>query len=359
MKSNGFSEAPARRAPDVFSHLIERLCPAYRNRITAELRPEEKDGFQLADAPGGRIRISGNTPVSLAAGLNYYLRERAGVHLSWCGDRLVLPPEPPPVSTEVRREFPLPLRPCLNYCTFGYSMVWWEWPRWEREIDFMALNGINMPLAVTGIEAIYLRTLLHFGLSREEILAFLSGPAFLPWQYMNNLDSHAGPLPSPWITSHLALGRRILERERAWGMKPILPGFSGHVPEAFARLYPRCRFIRSEGWCGFAPVVTIDPADPMFAEVNAVFLRDLTGAFGTDHYYSIDLFHEQRLDRCSPDHLAACGRSVSAALLAADPEAVWVMQAWSERPEIIRNIPAGRLLLLDIGKERLKSARTT
>lgn len=355
MKSNGFSEAPARRAPDVFSHLIERLCPAYRNRITAELRPEEKDGFQLADAPGGRIRISGNTPVSLAAGLNYYLRERAGVHLSWCGDRLALPPEPPPVSTEVRREFPLPLRPCLNYCTFGYSMVWWEWPRWEREIDFMALNGINMPLAVTGIEAIYLRTLLHFGLSREEILAFLSGPAFLPWQYMNNLDSHAGPLPSPWITSHLALGRRILERERAWGMKPILPGFSGHVPEAFARLYPRCRFIRSEGWCGFAPVVTIDPADPMFAEVNAVFLRELTGAFGTDHYYSIDLFHEQRLDRCSPDHLAACGRSVSAALLAADPEAVWVMQAWSERPEIIRNIPAGRLLLLDIGKERLKA----
>ena len=355
MKSNGFSEAPARRAPDVFNHLIERLCPAYRNRITAELRPEEKDGFQLADAPGGRIRISGNTPVSLAAGLNYYLRERAGVHLSWCGDRLALPPEPPPVSTEVRREFPLPLRPCLNYCTFGYSMVWWEWPRWEREIDFMALNGINMPLAVTGIEAIYLRTLLHFGLSREEILAFLSGPAFLPWQYMHNLDSHAGPLPSPWITSHLALGRRILERERAWGMKPILPGFSGHVPEAFARLYPRCRFIRSEGWCGFAPVVTIDPADPMFAEVNAVFLRELTGTFGTDHYYSIDLFHEQRLDRCSPDHLAACGRSVSAALLAADPEAVWVMQAWSERPEIIRNIPAGRLLLLDIGKERLKA----
>ena len=46
MKSNGFSEAPARRAPDVFNHLIERLCPAYRNRITAELRPEEKDGLQ-------------------------------------------------------------------------------------------------------------------------------------------------------------------------------------------------------------------------------------------------------------------------------------------------------------------------
>lgn len=192
-------------------------------------------------------------------------------------------------------------------------------------------------------------------MSREEILAFLSGPAFLPWQYMNNLDSHAGPLPSPWITSHLALGRRILERERAWGMKPILPGFSGHVPEAFARLYPRCRFIRSEGWCGFAPVVTIDPADPMFAEVNAVFLRELTGAFGTDHYYSIDLFTNRGSTAVRPDHLAACGpqrlRGAAGRRSGGGLGHAGVERTAGDH----RNIPAGRLLLLDIGKERLKA----
>lgn len=26
----------------------------------------------------------------------------------------------------------------------------WDWERWEREIDWMALNGINLPLAFTG-----------------------------------------------------------------------------------------------------------------------------------------------------------------------------------------------------------------
>lgn len=42
-----------------------------------------------------------------------------------------------------------------NVCTFSYSDVWWDWPRWEREIDWMALNGINLPLAFTGQEALW------------------------------------------------------------------------------------------------------------------------------------------------------------------------------------------------------------
>jgi len=42
-----------------------------------------------------------------------------------------------------------------NVCTFSYSSVWWDWPRWEREIDWMALNGINLPLAFTGQEAVW------------------------------------------------------------------------------------------------------------------------------------------------------------------------------------------------------------
>lgn len=42
-----------------------------------------------------------------------------------------------------------------NVCTVSYSFVWWDWPRWEREIDWMALNGINLPLAFTGQEALW------------------------------------------------------------------------------------------------------------------------------------------------------------------------------------------------------------
>lgn len=35
------------------------------------------------------------------------------------------------------------------------SFVWWDWERWEKEIDWMALQGVNLPLAFTGQETIW------------------------------------------------------------------------------------------------------------------------------------------------------------------------------------------------------------
>lgn len=38
---------------------------------------------------------------------------------------------------------------------YADSFVWWDWERWEKETDWMALQGINLPLAFTGQEAIW------------------------------------------------------------------------------------------------------------------------------------------------------------------------------------------------------------
>ena len=68
-----------------------------------------------------------------------------------------------------------------NVCTFSYSSVWWNWTRWQREIDWMALNGINLPLAFTGQEAIWQRMYHKIGLTQQELDTFFGGPAFLAW----------------------------------------------------------------------------------------------------------------------------------------------------------------------------------
>ena len=44
-----------------------------------------------------------------------------------------------------------------NVCVLSYTMAFWQWSDWERHIDWMALNGINMPLAFTGQEEIWRR----------------------------------------------------------------------------------------------------------------------------------------------------------------------------------------------------------
>ena len=48
-----------------------------------------------------------------------------------------------------------------NVCTHSYSFVWWDWARWEKELDWMALNGINLALAWSGQEAIWQRVRAH------------------------------------------------------------------------------------------------------------------------------------------------------------------------------------------------------
>ena len=60
---------------------------------------------------------------------------------------------------------------------------------------------------------------------------FLSGASFLPYQRIGKIKSFAGPLSDHWIASQAELGKRIISRALELDMKPILPTFSGLVPE--------------------------------------------------------------------------------------------------------------------------------
>lgn len=45
----------------------------------------------------------------------------------------------------------------------------------------MAMNGINLPLAFNGQEAIWQKVYLRIGLTQQEIDQHFGGPAFLAW----------------------------------------------------------------------------------------------------------------------------------------------------------------------------------
>ena len=51
----------------------------------------------------------------------------------------------------------LVLPPHNNLCN---SFVWWGWAEWERHIDWMALNGLNLVLAESGQEYVWMRTFM-------------------------------------------------------------------------------------------------------------------------------------------------------------------------------------------------------
>ncbi|MBQ1913283.1 MAG: alpha-N-acetylglucosaminidase N-terminal domain-containing protein, partial [Bacteroidales bacterium] len=142
------------------------------------------DFFRIASQDDKTV-ITGNNANSMATGLGYYLRHYCHIDIGWMDKGKVrleapLPVVPEPVESAAR----VANRFFLNYCTYGYTLPWWRWPDWERLIDWMALNGVNLPLAITGQESVWYEVWREMGLSDEQIRSFFSGPAHLPWHRM-------------------------------------------------------------------------------------------------------------------------------------------------------------------------------
>ena len=219
--------------------------------LTLEPSPEgESRPSYAVESRAGKVSVRGDTPVALVRGVYASLRDAGAAHVSWEGDRVVLPARFPDFASG-RVESPFRHRAYLNTCTFGYTTPWWGWSRWSREIDWMAVHGIDMPLAMEGQEYVWRALWREAGLSEAELAAYFSGPAFTPWQRMGNIEGYRAPLPAAWIDKKRDLQRKILARMRELGMSPILPAFGGYVPKAFALKNPKARIYRMRGGPGF------------------------------------------------------------------------------------------------------------
>lgn len=127
----------------------------------------------------GQIEIVGTSGAAAVWGLNYFLKNYCNSHITWEGSRISLPRSFPDVDISVTSNDRF--RYYQNVCTAGYSTAWWDWKKWEKHIDWMALNGINLALAFHGQEAIWERVYLRLNLTQDDIDEHFGGPAFLPW----------------------------------------------------------------------------------------------------------------------------------------------------------------------------------
>jgi alpha-N-acetylglucosaminidase len=115
--------------------------------------------------------------------LNWYLKYWCNASVSWgvngTGNQLRLPVVLPAVAQPFRMASPHLYRYYMNVCTLSFSTVWWTWERWEQELDWMALNGINLPLAYTGQEWVWNQLWSSLGLPAGTYE--FTGPAYLAW----------------------------------------------------------------------------------------------------------------------------------------------------------------------------------
>ncbi len=333
----------------------------------------------VLDAEDNKILIKGTTISAITTGLGWYLNHIAKINIAWnsLNEKTVsgaayadLSNLPLPATTEMHAS-DAKYRYYLNTCTFGYSMTSWTWKRWQQEIDWMALHGINMPLQLVGMEEVWRKFLTmeeggkrKYGYTDAEAKAFVAGPAFIAWWAMNNLEGWGGTAAGSksgydnlagaggvqddaWYARQKNLAKQIVDAQRALGMQPVLPGWSGMVPTNFASKSGYATRGNGGNWAGdFVRPLLLSVSNTNYAEIAADYYKCLHEVMGESQYYSMDPFHEGGGAGTMEDYEA-----LYAAMEVAKPGSQWVIQQWqwsATQKYSLTAVPAGKLIVLDL-----------
>ncbi len=417
-----YTEADDVENPDAVVALITRIGgAAIADKFKFILDPSlnsKQEVFVLGNEDG-KILIKGTTISAITTGLGWYLNNVAKVNIAWnalnettladnnSGKGLEIKegevdtsvegnqlskrrrkasrnaePAEPPYFDFTGINLPLPsdkevhvsdakYRYYLNTCTFGYSMTSWTWTRWQQEIDWMALHGINMPLQLVGMEEVWRKFLTmeeggkrKYGYTDEAAKAFVAGPAFIAWWAMNNLEGWGGTATGSksgynnlagaggvqddaWYARQKNLAKQIVDAQRALGMQPVLPGWSGMVPTNFASKSGYATRGNGGNWAGdFVRPLLLSVSNTNYAEIAADYYKCLHEVMGKSQYYSMDPFHEGGGAGTMEDYEA-----LYAAMEAAQPGSQWVIQQWqwsATQKYSLTAVPAGKLIVLDL-----------
>lgn len=338
-----WSTAPAERA-------LRRLLGLGAARQLT-LRAEDAAGagdehFRIASSRG-RILIGGTSTSALLRGVHTYLGEVAGLNISWNGRNAEVHGRLPLPDAEIVRTANVGHRFALNDTDDGYTGAYRSWADWEREIDVLALHGINEVFVPVGAEAVYLDMFQEFGYTEEELLAWTPQPGHQPWWLLQNMCCFPSTPTLELVEKRARLGARIADRLRELGITPVLPGYFGTVPDGFADRNSGANVVPQGGWVGFQRPGWLDPTGEHFPAVAEAFYRHSRARFGASAMYKMDLLHEG--GQAGSVDVADASRAVETALQTAHPGVLWAILGWQNnpRPETLSAIDTSKMLIVD------------
>ena len=130
------------------------LSKKQAKRFKFKIRPSACNFFEIS-ASGKKIKIEANTPVAMAAGLNYYFTHEMLLATGWNNLRPNIPPTAlRPPGIRIRKESPYATVSYFTQEHFNHITASWNWERWEQEIDLMALHGVTHPFTTNMIETL-------------------------------------------------------------------------------------------------------------------------------------------------------------------------------------------------------------
>lgn len=336
--------------------LVARVTPSAAKQVVFQL-DKSVDGFTL-EHKSGKLYITASQINELTAGYGYFLREFQHAHFSWNGNRLPAVINPELLKEKVAVSKQWDWRYAYNYCTLSYTSAFWGNKEWEKEIDYLALNGVNCALVQAGLEKTWALTLKEIGYPEDKIKAFIPNPAAAAWWNMGNLEGAGGPLSDQQIENEAKLGRSIAGRMRALGITPVLQGFVGLVPHDLGDYFKRdeARYIAQGTWvAGYIRPSVLDPTSPAFQKLADIWYKNLHKVYGgKTQLYGGDLFHEG--GKSGGINVTEAASSVQKAMQRSSKGSSWVLQAWHGNPSaaLLNGLDKDKALVLALTRDMSK-----
>jgi len=335
---------------------------------------EKENGEFSYKTKNGQLYISGNSTVALCHGFYDYLKTSQQGMITWGGTDLNISNKWQDVA-EKSVESPYKYHYYMNVVTHGYSTPYWGWNRWQKELDWMALHGMDMLLINNAYEAIMFRVFKKLGISENAIRNFFPGPAFQPWNRMGNLTGWDGPVPTSWYQQQIALTHKVLDRMHQMQMTPIIQAFAGFVPKEITQVYPDAK-ITPLIWNSSFPaqdrcnILLPDKNNAeLFIKIGKLFVQEWEKEFGKGTFFLADSFNEMKVPRSKDEteeqfqqQLSEYGDVVYQSIKQGDTSAVWTMQGWTfgyqhedwspaRLQSLVRKTPDNKVLFLDLAND--------
>lgn len=329
----------ARNTPKVKENFIIKYIEADNGCDCYEIYAEDK-----------KIVIAGNSNLSLCMAFYRYLNEYCNIVIT-SGDYDISYIATTPLPEEkITRTIKQKIRARTSYEMFSLEGNYWGFDRWEKEIDFMAMHGINTALQPVGFDGVLYRTLREMGMPEDASADFLSGPAFLMRQLTGNVAAMNSVHSKEYLERKIYIGKKITEREKELGITPVFPALIPSVPFNIRRKYMKMKIFKAPMWYNFPPIFFMTPENAFFGIFNRKFLEIQRDALGeTDSFIFEPLYDVNK--KGYNNYLIEIGKSLVEALTQHNENAVCYTHLSSIGEDFFKKVSPEKFIIINDSKD--------
>ena len=328
-----------RNTPKIIDNFIVRKIDSANGYDCYEIYSEVK-----------KVVLAGNSNLSLAMAYYRYLNEFCNVVIT-SGDYdisyIATTPLPEEKITYTAKQ---KIRARTSYEMFSLEGNYWGFDRWEKEIDFMAMHGINTALQPVGFDGVLYRTLCDIGAKEELSVEFSSGPAYLMRQLTGNVAGTNSINSKEYLERKIYIGKQITQREKHMGITPVFPAMMPSIPFSIRRKYIKMDIFKAPLWHNLPPIFVIKPDNAFFGIFNRRFLEMQRELLGETDSYIVEPLYDVNMKGYT-SHLASLGRALNELFDEFDENAVCYTHLSAISSDFFKKTSSERFIIINDSDE--------